>query len=184
MYSAHSLPSNSSTAAYLQSFVLLLMKQFWAILAFVIQTNPDDFRITAEAIVVLYTNEAQKPVLADLTPSQPGGVGGGTLCSPTPSPSPEYLKNSLELQTWNFLTIWGERGEITTKTTFLLTPPLFLLSWRQRFELCLSLWNLSFGLFLFLTRSLPRDVYKRRKNHHPGGQGLIYTSHLNFVSKH
>ena len=33
-----------------------------------------------------------------------------------------------------------------------------------------------------LTRSLPRDVYIRRKNDHPGGQGCIYTSHLNFVS--
>ena len=31
-----------------------------------------------------------------------------------------------------------------------------------------------------LTRSLPRDVYKRRKNGHPGGQGQ-YTSNLNFV---
>ena len=36
----------------------------------------------------------------------------------------------------------------------------------------------------FLTRSLPRDVYIRRKNDHPGGQGRIYTSHLNFVSTH
>ena len=35
-----------------------------------------------------------------------------------------------------------------------------------------------------LTRSLPRDVYIRRKNDHPGGQGRIYTSHLNFVSTH
>ena len=33
-----------------------------------------------------------------------------------------------------------------------------------------------------LTRSLPRDVYIRRQNDHPGGQGRIYTSHLNFVS--
>ena len=36
----------------------------------------------------------------------------------------------------------------------------------------------------FLTRSLPRDVYIRRQNDHPGGQGRIYTSHLNFVSTH
>ena len=36
----------------------------------------------------------------------------------------------------------------------------------------------------FLTRSLPRDVYIRRQNNHPGGQGRIYTSHLNFVSTH
>ena len=35
-----------------------------------------------------------------------------------------------------------------------------------------------------LTRSLPRDVYIRRQNDHPGGQGRIYTSHLNFVSTH
>ena len=35
-----------------------------------------------------------------------------------------------------------------------------------------------------LTRSLPRDVYIRRKNDHLGGQGSIYTSHLNFVSTH
>ena len=35
-----------------------------------------------------------------------------------------------------------------------------------------------------LTRSLPRDVYIRRQNDHPGGQGRIYTSHLNFVSAH
>ena len=33
-----------------------------------------------------------------------------------------------------------------------------------------------------LTRSLPRDVYIRRQNDHLGGQGRIYTSHLNFVS--
>ena len=38
--------------------------------------------------------------------------------------------------------------------------------------------------FSFLTRSLPRDVYIRRKNDHPGGQGRIYSSHLNFVSTH
>ena len=37
---------------------------------------------------------------------------------------------------------------------------------------------------LLLTRSLPRDVYIRRQNDHPGGQGRIYTSHLNFVSTH
>ena len=37
---------------------------------------------------------------------------------------------------------------------------------------------------LHLTRSLPRDVYIRRQNDHPGGQGRIYTSHLNFVSTH
>ena len=37
---------------------------------------------------------------------------------------------------------------------------------------------------LVLTRSLPRDVYIRRQNDHPGGQGRIYTSHLNFVSTH
>ena len=37
---------------------------------------------------------------------------------------------------------------------------------------------------LKLTRSLPRDVYIRRQNYHPGGQGRIYTSHLNFVSTH
>ena len=37
---------------------------------------------------------------------------------------------------------------------------------------------------LILTRSLPRDVYIRRENDHPGGQGRIYTSHLNFVSTH
>ena len=41
--------------------------------------------------------------------------------------------------------------------------------------------NLRFGV---LTRSLPRDVYIRRKNDHPGGQGRIYTSNLNFVSTH
>ena len=35
-----------------------------------------------------------------------------------------------------------------------------------------------------LTRSLPRDVYTRRKNDHPGGQGRIYTSNLNFVFTH
>ena len=35
-----------------------------------------------------------------------------------------------------------------------------------------------------LTRSLPRDVYIRRQNDHPGGQGRIYTSHLNFISTH
>ena len=35
-----------------------------------------------------------------------------------------------------------------------------------------------------LTRSLPRDVYIRRQNDHPGGQGRIYTSHLNFVYTH
>ena len=35
-----------------------------------------------------------------------------------------------------------------------------------------------------LTRSLPRDVYIRRKNDHPGGQGRIYISNLNFVSPH
>ena len=35
-----------------------------------------------------------------------------------------------------------------------------------------------------LTRSLPRDVYIRRKNDHAGGQGRIYTSNLNFVSTH
>ena len=35
-----------------------------------------------------------------------------------------------------------------------------------------------------LTRSLPQDVYIRRQNDHPGGQGRIYTSHLNFVSTH
>ena len=35
-----------------------------------------------------------------------------------------------------------------------------------------------------LTRSLPRDVYIRRQNDHPGGQGRIYTSHLNFGSTH
>ena len=35
-----------------------------------------------------------------------------------------------------------------------------------------------------LTRSLPRDVYIRRKNDHPGGQGRIYTSNLNFVFTH
>ena len=35
-----------------------------------------------------------------------------------------------------------------------------------------------------LTRSLPRDVYIRRQNDHPGCQGRIYTSHLNFVSTH
>ena len=35
-----------------------------------------------------------------------------------------------------------------------------------------------------LTRSLPRDVYIRRKNDHPGGQGRIYTSKLNFISTH
>ena len=33
-----------------------------------------------------------------------------------------------------------------------------------------------------LTRSLPRDIYIRHKNDHPGGQGRIYTSYLNFVS--
>ena len=37
---------------------------------------------------------------------------------------------------------------------------------------------------ILLTRSLPRDVYIRRQNDHPGGQGRIYTSHLNFVSTH
>ena len=36
----------------------------------------------------------------------------------------------------------------------------------------------------WLTRSLPRDVYIRRQNDHPGGQGRIYTSHLNFVFTH
>ena len=35
-----------------------------------------------------------------------------------------------------------------------------------------------------LTHSLPRDVYIRRKNDHPGGQECMYTSHLNFVSTH
>ena len=35
-----------------------------------------------------------------------------------------------------------------------------------------------------LTRSLPRDVYIRRKNDHTGGQGRIYTSNLNFISTH
>ena len=35
-----------------------------------------------------------------------------------------------------------------------------------------------------LTRSLPRDVYIRRKNDHPGGQGRIYTSNFHFVSTH
>ena len=36
-----------------------------------------------------------------------------------------------------------------------------------------------------LTRSLPWDVYVvRRKNDHPGGQGRIYTSNLNFVFTH
>ena len=35
-----------------------------------------------------------------------------------------------------------------------------------------------------LTRSLPRAVYIRRQNDHPGGQGRIYTSHLNFVFTH
>ena len=37
---------------------------------------------------------------------------------------------------------------------------------------------------LILTRSLPRDVYIRRKNDHAGGQGRIYTSNPNFVSTH
>ena len=37
---------------------------------------------------------------------------------------------------------------------------------------------------VLLTCSLPRDVYIRRKNDHPGGQGRIYTSNLNFVSTH
>ena len=41
-----------------------------------------------------------------------------------------------------------------------------------------------FGEAATLTRSLPRDVYIRRQNDHPGGQGRIYTSHLNFVSTH
>ena len=42
----------------------------------------------------------------------------------------------------------------------------------------------AYAWMVFLTRSLPRDVYIRRKNDHPGGQGRIYTSHLNFVSTH
>ena len=37
---------------------------------------------------------------------------------------------------------------------------------------------------LLLTRSLPQDIYIRRQNDHPGGQGRIYTSHLNFVFTH
>ena len=55
-------------------------------------------------------------------------------------------------------------------------------------------WNISFqtfqaGMLFFsggniLTRSLPRDVYIRRKNDHPGGQGRIYTSNLNFFFTH
>ena len=35
-----------------------------------------------------------------------------------------------------------------------------------------------------LTRSLPRDIHVRCKKDHPGGQGRIYTSNLNFVSTH
>ena len=35
-----------------------------------------------------------------------------------------------------------------------------------------------------ITRSLPQDVYIRRKNDHPAGQGRIYTANLNFVSTH
>ena len=41
--------------------------------------------------------------------------------------------------------------------------------------------NLAKFIFYILTRSLPRDVYIRRKN---GGQGRIYTSNLNFVFTH
>ena len=33
-----------------------------------------------------------------------------------------------------------------------------------------------------LTCSLPRDVYTRRKNDHPGGQGRMCTPNLNLVS--
>ena len=36
----------------------------------------------------------------------------------------------------------------------------------------------------YLTRSLPRDVYIRRKNDHPRGQGRMYTSNLNLVFTH
>ena len=91
------------------------------------------------------------------------------------------------------LTLFRNAPKTSFGNTFFETRAPIINIYRAVVNLFLETQQADYGLFtcryvylvdISFIRSLPRDVYIRRKNDHPGGQGRIYTSNLNFVFSH